>query len=644
MPARERLGKVQVSQPDGVLTTQSDCKVGAPGKSAHWTVDNLRQRFHTLLCHIVGKDCPIGDSIVETKTEIQMKTKLLFFSLMLFLAFGCKQDIDTFDPDPKIPVVDPITFDASVLVQIVDIDGLPLSDVVISLGNEQANTDEQGVVVLKDVLMSESTYLTANRSGFFHASRRFYPVRDKMHFVKVMMLSDAPVATFDANTGGLVQISPEVSIFFSPSSIIDQDGNAYAGSVDIAAQPITADDPDLSDKMPGDLVGTRNDGTSGALASAGMVAVELRGSSGQLLNVGPGAEVDMTMNVPNNLLGSAPSTIPMWYFDEVKGVWQEDGEATLQGNTYVATVSHFTYWNYDAWFPITKWGTTVLYENGEPASQVSVCITILELETRKCSYTNENGEVCGMVASNEPLLMEILGPCGQVLYSEEIGPFSDTTFTGPYTIPSTEIAFTEVSGSGVDCNGDPITNGYALIGFGQGGQIVTLDETGAFSVSLMNCDEQDVTVTIIDSDALLQSLPQTYTFAPAITTGEITACDALEEFIEMEIPNIPDTLLYLFPSIWVQQGNTTITSQDSSGTNSFFYLSFQGETEGTYMTNQAEIGVELQNGQFATTNSAEVVVTYYGPEGDFVQGTFSATLQWDTLVYPATGSFSVKRE
>src|SRR5690606_37560229 len=129
---------------------------------------------------------------------------------------------------------------------------------------------------------------------------------------------------------------------------------------------------------------------------------------------------------------------------------------SLQGNVYVAQVEHFTYWNYDAWFPITKWGATFIYTNAQPAAQVSVCITILELNTTKCALTNEDGFVCGMVAADQVLLMEVKDPCGNVIFSEEIGPFSDSTMTGPYTIPSTNVSTTTVSGDVVDCDGDVV--------------------------------------------------------------------------------------------------------------------------------------------------------------------------------------------
>ena len=48
--------------------------------------------------------------------------------------------------------------------------------------------------------------------------------------------------------------------------------------------------------------------------------------------------------------------MPLWYFDEQKGMWVEEGVATKQGNQYVGTVNHFTDWNCD--IP-SEWNTVI---------------------------------------------------------------------------------------------------------------------------------------------------------------------------------------------------------------------------------------------------------------------------------------------
>ena len=59
-----------------------------------------------------------------------------FALVLLLLAFAsCKNDLDQFTPDPFNPGPDPeqIVFNASTFVEVVDIDGTPLEDVMINV-------------------------------------------------------------------------------------------------------------------------------------------------------------------------------------------------------------------------------------------------------------------------------------------------------------------------------------------------------------------------------------------------------------------------------------------------------------------------------------------------------------------------------
>ncbi len=572
-----------------------------------------------------------------------MATRILVFIMMVLTIVRCK-DSETFIPDPV-----PVYFKASTFVEVRDLNGLPLEGVQIKLGTVLGFTDEDGVVYFRDVTMGKSTYLTANKAGFFHGSRRFYPSHDQTNFVKIILLPDHAVGSIQSGAGGTVTLEGGTTLDFPADIVVDQSGNTYNGSVAVSAQSITGADPDLSYKMPGDLVGETIGGDQGSLASMGMVVVELRSASGDLLQVKSGAKVEMRMDVPSHMTGNAPSTIPMWYFDETLGFWKEEGEASLDGNTYVAQVGHFSYWNYDAWFPTVKWGASFVYDDGSPATQVEVCITILDLEATKCAYTNAEGVVCGLVAAGELLLMEVKSPCGEVLLSQQIGPFSDTVMMGPITIPATSVSFTAVSGIAVNCDGDPVTNGFAKIRINGSNYYAVLDSvTGEFSLSAMNCDENEVTITVLDINALKQSLPQTYSYAPVIDAGTITVCETLTEFIDIEVTGFTDHFLYYLPSIETQGSLTYISAEDSSGNGSkYFYVSFQGSAPGTYTPQGYEIGMMMPTMEFAHATAVTIQVTYYGGPGDYVQGNVSGTVNTGENngndEYPFTGTFSVLR-
>jgi hypothetical protein len=573
-----------------------------------------------------------------------MKPRILIFMMMALAMVRCN-DAETFMPDP-------VVFKASAFVEVKDLQGNPVEGALIKLGDFEGLTNEDGLLYVQKVDMNPSTYLTATKAGYFHGSRRFYPASDKTGFVTIVLMPEQLAGTLQADAGGNIQIPGGIQLDFPAGAIVDDAGQVFHGQVSVYAQPIAADDPDLSYKMPGDLVGLTEAGEENAMASFGMVVAELRSASGELLQIKNGSTVAMRIDIPSSLAATAPSTIPLWYFDEALGLWQEEGEAVRSGNTYVAQLPHFSYWNCDANFELVKWGATFVYEDGSTSSQVEVCLTILDLNTTRCAYTNADGFICGQVPAGEAMLMEVKSPCGDVIYSQQIGPYSDTTMIGPINIPTSNVSFTALSGLAVDCTGNPVTDGYARIKVGQQVYYAPLDETtGAFSISVMNCDESSVIIKIVDEGAFKESLQFTFAYAPLIDAGTITVCETITEYIDLEVVGFQDHYIFFFPDTYQQQGSTVMIGQDSSSQSKFFYVNVPGIVPGTYMPAPAEIGVQLPNGDraYAIGNDVLVTITYYGAVGDYIIGTINGT--WHTgpngqggQDYPLAGTFSILRE
>ena len=573
--------------------------------------------------------------------------KSLYFILTLFalLMAGCDSDTEVLYPDPFYP--DQEQFRSSLFVEVVNKSGQPVANTTIRIGNYKRKTDVRGFVYMKDVLVGSSTYLVAENSGYFHASRRFYPTSGSSQYIKIIMLPFSRDAIFSTNDETIVSLHGDVRLHFPKDAYEYLDGQPYEGKVVIAAEVIPADDPDLSFKMPGDLTGVNANGETGSLASMGMVAVEMQSSAGNRLKLKDGAHVQMVMTLPSSMQGFAPATIPMWYFNEDSGLWEEEGSATLSGGVYTANVSHFSYWNYDAWFPAIKWGATFDFGNRGFANQVEVCITIISMNTTKCSYTNEDGMVCGLVAANELLLMEVKNECGNVIYSEQIGPFSDSTMIGPITLSDPGIAFTTVSGFAIDCNGGPATNGYAQISIGPIHQNVSLDEiTGMFNATLITCEESSVHINLVDLKNKKLSGPIIFTYAPVINADTITVCETIHELIDVEIVGFTDHYYFLFPRHGEDQYNL-IFAADSSQQGSHCYLSFLGDNPGVYTSHSNNIRVELPGkGWFYCDDEITITIAEFGAVGEYITGTFVGTCTHGEPVmeFPMLGSFSVLRE
>jgi hypothetical protein len=85
------------------------------------------------------------------------------------------------------------------------------------------------------------------------------------------------------------------------------------------------------------------------------------------------------------MMATAPESMPLWFFDEQKGLWVEEGVATKQGSSYVGSVKHFTDWNADK--PSENNGdlTGLVHCNGIPMPGVLVRIG------QTAAYTDQDG-------------------------------------------------------------------------------------------------------------------------------------------------------------------------------------------------------------------------------------------------------------
>lgn len=143
-------------------------------------------------------------------------------------------------------------------------------------------------------------------------------------------------------------------------------GAVYNGQVNVYARNIDPTTKEGIATMPGDLRGIDTSGDEKLLHSFGIMAVELSDNNGNPLQIANGATATISQIIPTSLLGIAGTTIPMWYFDEIKGMWMEEGNATLNGNKYEGKVKHFTYWNYDVKAPAISMQMVIKDQNGNP--------------------------------------------------------------------------------------------------------------------------------------------------------------------------------------------------------------------------------------------------------------------------------------
>ncbi len=161
------------------------------------------------------------------------------------------------------------------------------------------------------------------------------------------------------------------------NSLVDSQGNLAEG---IANAAITVIDPSSdSSLMPGDYRTQPINGESEYLESYGAISINLSDAQGGELNLAPGQTAIIRIPVASlHTEASAPTEIPLYYFNPQTGYWVEEGTATRMTDTdtgelvYVGQVSHFSTWNADQPMETTMLTGRVLDRFGNPVAGAEV--------------------------------------------------------------------------------------------------------------------------------------------------------------------------------------------------------------------------------------------------------------------------------
>lgn len=455
-----------------------------------------------------------------------MKTKwLLLFAVVLVFA-GCRKNTEELNIENEVPAP-PITVklvNSSLVGTVIDEAGNPVEGASVQLDDLTTTTDANGVFSFRNTTMnSTGTYIQVHAAGYFPGSKTIFTSENNTAYTRIQLLDRTIVGSFDSQNGGTVSLAEGGQIAFAANGVIDQSGAPYSGTVEVAANWLNPADPDFQLQMPGDLRAIDANAENVVLASFGMMAVELQSPDGSPLQISQAAT--LTIPVPNSMVNGAPTTIPLWYFDEAEGVWKEEGLASLIGDQYVGTVEHFTFWNCDFPMPVVHLSGQVLFDD-KPVAGYLVRLQILSMPgTSGAAYTSNDGTFGGLVPAGEIMLLEVLNACSEVIYSTEIGPFSEDTVLDPILVDIGLVnAFSTITGTIVNCNGAQVEDGYALLDGGEF-NIFGVTEDGAFSIVFPVCTATEVEITGIDLSTGLTSGVQSYNIEPAIEAGELQACD-----------------------------------------------------------------------------------------------------------------------
>ncbi len=597
-----------------------------------------------------------------------MKSRLylLLFSFIILLSIDACNDDDITD-DPGISEPDPITPDLTVKVTasvagfVIDESGSPVVYANVLAGEKQVSTDEFGYFKITNTSLAEFAGLVkVSKNGYFEGYETFVPEEGKQTFVRVKLLAKTDVGIINATSGGTATTIDGATVSLPANAVVVASNNtSYTGEVHVNVRlinPSDSQDNDLSADKPGDSRGINEEGYIKALKSFSTIAVELLASNGQLLQIAAGKSATITLPIPSALAADAPASIDLWSFDTATGLWKKEGSATKTGNTYVGTVTHFSFWEGAEGIPLVNFTARIVDASAQPLANVPVTITIAGMPKNaghgRFGYTDANGYITGAVFANTNLVLDIATPCAISAYSHEFATAAADIDLGTLTGNLGQNMVT-LSGTVVNCNNQPVTNGYIQT-YDNGFYNRIAINNGSFTFTGLVCTNTEVNIVVVDNTTLIQNTPKTVTINPgANNLGTITACGTstvgyiyyIMDGDTLEILEPADTLgaYNLEPDgAWTQI--LTMSGNPNEGQRMAFQFD-GGTTTGTGHKLTEVFSTAFPSGRGYWPAPITVTISEYQSVGGFISGSFSSTMLdfGDNSIHTFYCSFRVRR-
>ncbi len=275
------------------------------------------------------------------------------------------------------------------------VDSSPIAGAIVSNGAARATTGADGTFSLADVAVSPRTVVRISATGFGEGLQVTSVVADTTSTIAAQLYPVGASTTASAATAiNLTVPGSPASVSLPANGLVRADGTPATGNVTVALTPV---DPALDvNSMPGEYRVATSPTTTGLMESWGAINVTLQDEAGERLNLGAGktATIRIPVATRNPVI---PATIPLFYFNEEIGLWEEEGSATLAGTApdqyYEGTVTHFSYWNADMLMDTVFVNGCVADEGtGMPAANAVVTIDGINYSNASSARSGTDGK------------------------------------------------------------------------------------------------------------------------------------------------------------------------------------------------------------------------------------------------------------
>ena len=284
-----------------------------------------------------------------------IKLKNIAFVCLLGMSLaGCGSDRES---ETK-PVNEEAMLQKNVSALILSSNGNALAAAEIVIAGQTFKTDGFGKAAFTVQIPKSATHVvvTVKKDGFISQSLRIEAGQLEQLSANLLNVKQTVSIAKIEEAQVIQSVYQNAQITIPENAFVLPNGQPATGAVTVAFTPWDITAADLN-AMPANGVARDAQGNIVNLISAGMITATFTNAAGQKLQLAAGKTADIQMDLPvasiNNQKLLVGSSIPMWHFDEAKGLWIEEGVgqviASLSFTTGLAvhaTVSHFSTWNW----------------------------------------------------------------------------------------------------------------------------------------------------------------------------------------------------------------------------------------------------------------------------------------------------------
>lgn len=575
---------------------------------------------------------------------------LTVFSFLILLYTGCSDS----GTNPVNNGGDTVKMTVSGTV--LDESNFPVTGAEVTLAGQSVMTNSSGGFTFSNIDVPKNRFvINAEKSGYFRGSYADTPEAGGNSDVRIYIMSAGVTGSVSASSGGSVTMQNGSSVELTANSIVTSSGSDYNGNVNVSLAYLDPTADNFSMLIPGgDMLAQRNDNSEATLYSYGIIKVEMKSDAGEKLQIKNGNTSTITVDIPASMEATAPQSIPLWFYDDVKGMWIEEGSAEKQGDKYVGTVSHFSDWNCDVPELTATVKGLVVDCNNLPVPGIRVKIGQVSI------LTGSNGTFERRVPANTAFQVQVLGNQNFGLTSTPISvpPLAAGRVYDVGTISVDCPAY--VKGS-IKCGTD-IKYGQVVISWNGGFNSQFTDAEGKFNLPTDIGKDAVISIYTVDNRFKEINITTPAAKGQVLDLGVIEVCDQAQigenkftlnggGFNNQTFTFTGDSLFlygYYDPAdstslIWMYETFATDTV--------LLWISFKGNSTGP----QSEVAMWLyHNSQVYfgfdedPASSINVNVTNYSGVGGIIEGTFSGSLSdllggSGTTVSVTNGEFSVIR-